>query len=374
VTGASSSDHPANERQTAADRPGVAQPVPLRPVPAQPWNRIALAALILFLALLGAWEWYWRAIGGAPPGIRNTDALWAIQRRRIDAGEGNATVLIGSSRVFFDVQLPVWERLDGRRPIQLAFEGTSPLLFVEDLAADTKFTGRLLIEITPYVFFGAHQRHGTAIRYWRDESPAQRAGQWLSMHFVEPFMAFYDPDFALATVLKRQPWPDRPGRDWPADVRKLSVSEADRNSRLWDKVETDLEYRQIARDRWASAFVARDDDPPPAQVEKTIAAQIERTAAAVRTLRARGVAVLFVRPPSSGPFLAFEDAKYPRARTWGVLLEASGAPGIHFEDYPELQGFELPEWSHVATSEEDRFTEALYRIIRRDFWKSDAAQ
>jgi len=116
-------------RQTAADRPGVAQPVPVRPVPEQPWGKILIGMLALLLLLVAAWEWYWRDFG-VKPSISNTYGLWAIQRRRIDAGEGNATVLLGASRMYFDVQLPVWERLDGRRPIQLSFEGTSPLTAV----------------------------------------------------------------------------------------------------------------------------------------------------------------------------------------------------------------------------------------------------
>ena len=64
---------------------------------------------------------------GATPGYRNSNGAWAEQRRRIDTGEGGKTVLIGSSRVMFDVQLPVWERIAGERPIQLAIEGTSPV-------------------------------------------------------------------------------------------------------------------------------------------------------------------------------------------------------------------------------------------------------
>src|ERR1700736_4217891 len=104
-------------RQTASDRPGVAQPVPVRDIPVQAWNRIAVAALAMLLLMLGAWEWHWRAFG-ATPSIRNTDALWAIQRRRIDNGEGGATVLVGDSRMFFNLQLPVWARLGGERPIQ----------------------------------------------------------------------------------------------------------------------------------------------------------------------------------------------------------------------------------------------------------------
>src|ERR1700681_2411530 len=102
----------SSKRLTAADRPGVAQPVPTRDVPDLPWRALLLCALLLAVMLTGAWEWYWRAFG-AVPGFRDDDALWARQRRRIDAGEGNATVLIGASRTFFDLQLPVWERLSG---------------------------------------------------------------------------------------------------------------------------------------------------------------------------------------------------------------------------------------------------------------------
>ncbi|HET7756795.1 MAG TPA: hypothetical protein VFK87_06035, partial [Steroidobacteraceae bacterium] len=180
-------------RQTAADRPGVAQPVPLRPVPEQPWGRILAGAVLVFALLLGGWEAYWRDFG-VHPAIRNNYALWAIQRRRIDAGEGDATVIVGSSRPFFDIQLPVWERLAGRRPIQLSFEGTTPLVFVEDLAADPKFTGRVLIGIAPQVFFKGFKYRGGAVDYLRRESPSQRIGEWLSMHLVEPYLAFDTPD------------------------------------------------------------------------------------------------------------------------------------------------------------------------------------
>ena len=54
--------------------------------------------------------------------------------------------------------------------------------------------------------------------------------------------------------------------------------------------------------------------------------------------------------------------------TWDVLLRRTGAPGIHFEDYPELQGMELPEWSHLTHADAERYTAALYKIIARDVW------
>jgi hypothetical protein len=79
----------SSERQTASDRPGVAQPVPQRPVPAQHWGRIVLGAMLLASLLLGAWEMHWRAYG-VVAGSYDDPALWAIQRRRIDHGDGDA--------------------------------------------------------------------------------------------------------------------------------------------------------------------------------------------------------------------------------------------------------------------------------------------
>src|SRR5215475_11963746 len=91
-------------RLTAADRPGIAQPVPWRPVPEQPWGRILLGTLALLAVLVGGWEAYWRAFGARTGTVNNSMGLWAQQRRRLDAGEGDATVLLGASRTYFDVQ------------------------------------------------------------------------------------------------------------------------------------------------------------------------------------------------------------------------------------------------------------------------------
>jgi len=359
-------------RVTAADRPGVAQPVPVREVPAQPWGRVALGALLLVAALIAGWEYYWRAFG-VTPATRNSDGLWATQRRRIDSGEGNATVLVGSSRMYFDLQLDVWEKFDGTRPIQLAWEGTSPVPFLEDLAADPKFTGRLLIGVAPELFFSGFAYRGGALKYYQKESPSQRIGQWLSMHFIEPYFAFYDEDFALATVLKRQDWPPRDGKPEHMSVRKLSVSAPDRNTHLWEKVANDPDYKALARKIWLQDFQPSDDDPPPEKMQKIMTEQIDRAVAAVIKLRERGVKVLFVRPPSTGPYLEFDNKLFPRAKSWDVLLAKSGAQGIHFEDYPELQGFELPEWSHIKHADAREFTAALHQIVTRDFWPPAAA-
>ena len=359
-------------RQTAADRPGIAQPVPTRPVPRQPWGGIVAATVVLLGLLLGAWEGYWRA-WGATPGIRNSDGLWARERRRIDAGEGDATVVIGDSRLLFDLQLPVWEQLAGRRPIQLSLEGTSPFFALDDLAADEHFTGRLLVGLAPLNLLRSGGARDKVLAYLRHESPSQRISQWLSMRFIEPYVAFDDPDFALQSVLERQAWPARPGLSPRLPVRKLAITGADRNTHLWSKIETDAEYRTLVRQfwlgrRWGTLPLpgeAQSPDAWPALIDAQIASAVR----AVQKLRARGVKVVFVRPPSSGPYLEAEDRGLPRERTFDALLAATGAPGIHFQDYPELHGLETPEWSHLSAADAARFTAALYVILERTHWE-----
>jgi hypothetical protein len=367
---------PSGARLTASDRPGVAQPVPVRDIPAQPWRLVSVGALILLLAMVAGWELYWRNFG-VVPSYRNSDGQWADQRRRIDHGEGDKIVLIGASRMLFDIQLPVWEQASGERPIQLAMEGTSPVPVLEDLAADADFTGRLIIDVTPHVFFANQAYRDQLLTYYRKQTPAQRIGDWLSMAFLEPNVAFYDPDYALGTIVQRQDWPVRPGVPMRIVPRKLVLHDLDRNTYLWNKVENDPEYHALVREIWRRNFAR-----PVAQVlpgmdtsekkQAMIDAQIARSATAIATLRKRGVKVVFLRPPSDGPIHDFENRELPRETTWDLLLQRTGTPGIHFEDYAELQGYYLPEWSHLSASEANRFTAALVPLVEREFAKQTA--
>jgi hypothetical protein len=362
-------------RLTASDRPGVAQPVPERDIPPQPWGRVLVLALLLFVLLTAAWEAYWRTWSGAP-GYRNSPGEWALQRRRVDTpGGATATVLTGSSRVLFDIQLAVWQRSTGVRPIQLAMEGTTPLPVLEGLAKDPAFHGRLLVGVAPDIFFTGFANRGSVFEYARKEGPSRRIGNWLSMHFIEPYFAFDDPDFALAAVLLRQPWPLRDGAHASTRVRKLAVQTADRNSHMWWRVERDPGYQALARSIWAERF----GGPPRgldtvAKRQKAYDTQIERAVKAVAMLRSHGVTLVFVRMPSAGEYYAYEQKYFPRADTWDKLIARTGAPGLHFEDHAQMQGYELPEWSHMSASEAQRFTAVFAPLAEQAFASAASAK
>jgi len=370
VPSSTSSSEPARHipglRLTAADRPGIAQPVPERDIPVQPWGLIAAVALVLLVVLVGGWEWHWRAFGSEPT-TENSNGLWARERRRLDEGEGGRTVIAGDSRMLFDVDLDTWQRLSGERPIQLAIEGTSVLFTLEDLADDPQFHGRIVAGLAPQVFFYGFGFRADVVRYFHKETPAQRVGQWLAMNTIDRLFGFYDTDFALGTVLERQDWwPARTGVPTYKDVRKLSVSAPDRNTEMWRKVVVDEAYRTLAQSIWAQRFGPLDAEGK-AHLEQSTAKQLDRAVAVVAKLRARGIPVLFVRPPSAGGYAEHERRDFPRESTWDVLLAKTAAPGIHYEDYPDMQGYAIPEWSHLAPFEKPRFTTALYAAIVRRY-------
>ena len=92
---------------------------------------------------------------------------------------------------------------------------------------------------------------------------------------------------------------------------------------------------------------------------KAIEARFGEAAAAVKKIQARGGKVVFVRFPVTGELKKHEDKMTPRVGPWNRLLKESGAPGIYFEDFPELASFDCPEWSHLSAPDSVEFSRRL---------------
>lgn len=341
-----------------------AEPVVLRPVPALRWPLAATIALVGLVVAYGAWEAYWRA-QGMTAGYRNSAGQWAEVRRRVDRNEPGATVLIGSSRTQFDVDLDTWQAETGVLPIQLALEGSNPLPILTDLASDEDFRGLLVVGITPPLIMmpGIGAREDAVERYLT-ETPAQ----WLSTKLsygLETTFAGYNWDTALFLVLARQNfWPKRSGFVAPPpEVRRIDTMDRNRSADLWSRVETDSAYNEIVTGTWR-AIIESLPDPPPEDVARDMFGKLlDQVASDVEAIRARGGEVVFIRLPSSGFFREVEAQGLPRERVWEPLLEAADAVGVHFEDYPELQ-VPTPEWSHISARDKPDLTRALVRILR----------
>jgi hypothetical protein len=351
-------DKSASERLTAADRPGVAQPVPERPIPPRPWRNMFVVALTLTLLLTGLWEWHMRKLGLEPGDLGDGASAWAEQRRRIDT-EDVAVAIVGDSRILFDTDLDRFAVLTGVRPVQLALPGTNARPFLEDLAADPNFKGLVIVGIADLSYFRKEAGlMGDALKLYRYESPAQHTSFWLYRGLARVF-GFLDEDYRLSKLVLRLDPDLRAGVKGPYDtVWKLSVNADDRQTDMWPRIEHDDYLRAHARMVWTSLVF-----PGPPIADDIITMTLAATRTAVATIRARGGEVVFVRPPSAPELRAIEEPRLPRAKGWDALLASAEVRGIHFDDDAAMQGLNLPEYSHLTRRCATVFTDAYVRRI-----------
>ncbi|HEY6349043.1 MAG TPA: hypothetical protein VI636_06500 [Candidatus Angelobacter sp.] len=330
-----------------------------RPIPALPWRKILFAVASTTFFLMVAWEIEMRHLGLRAGDLDDGRPEWAAERRKVDTGPRDSVVIIGDSRILLDTDLDTWQRLTGRRPIQLALLGANAQPILHDLAADQHFAGLLVIGTAEFSYFtGDGSARPAILNYLQTESPSQRTG--LQIHrTLSRYLAFLDHHYTLFKLIENHQWPERKGVDGPyLDNWKVSETFDDRQSYLWDRLERDDYLRTQAQTIWAYFF----SGPPlkPDKVEQVSAS----TKADIDRIRARGGEVVWVRPPSGGPLLDIEHTRYPRAKVWDKLVHNTGTFGVYFEDYPEMQHLSLPDWSHLTRSSAIAFTDAYVRVLR----------
>jgi len=363
-----------------------------RTLPKQPWGPIALVVCIAAVVGTAAWELYWRS-RGYEVSYDATDSSWAEFRAKAQTAGPEYTIITGSSRALFDIDLPTWRAETGNRPvIQLAKEGSAPLPIVRDLIENTDFAGTLVVSVAPGLFFFKNSMHdGDAerlVKHYHNWSPAQKMEHWANL-LMEPTFAFVEKgELNLGNLLLEMELPNRTAYLAGYDrVPKLSNDTRERQARMWSKVVTDTAYAHRVRGIWLG-FSARTGPlmrpadyaskkaealsgkfqplPPPLRVSPAERDSFfQEIKSWADRLRARGGKMIFIRPPSAGMLYQLEEQSVPRNETWDAMLEKTGVPGIHFEDHPELQGFELPEWSHLRAEHAPPFTKALAKLVMR---------
>lgn len=337
--------------------------VTVREIPKLRYAAIGWLVLAVFLAAMAAWELRMRSLGLFAGDIDDGPVAWALERERLETGEHDGVVIVGSSRILFDTDLGVWREMTGRLPVQLALPGTSPRPFLRSIAEDTDFDGLVLCDVAPEMFFspfvGALPQFVGMERTWRDHSPSERFGHQVGAR-LERLFAFMESEYALFRLIERLPVAnERVGLDGPYyDVWKLSVSYPHRQYFLWHRIEEPGYLQEHARAAWGPFGNER-----PPLTKELIDASIADVKASVAKIRARGGEVVFIRPPSAGLFLERENRNAPRAATWDRLLAETGSVGIHYEDYPAMRGLEVPEWSHLSRDSAARFTRAYLEVL-----------
>jgi hypothetical protein len=190
---------------------------------------------------------------------------------------------------------------------------------------------------------------------------------------LEEHVAFLKPEeLTLDGLLKRLPIPNRPyALISPRLPPYFGTLDRERRARMIEKcARPGSELARMTQQIWLPLFTPQ---PPPSYIPqeefaKSMGQAIEQrfhdVAAAVQKLRSRGGKIVFVRLPNSGGLKALEDRQTPRAAVWDRVIKDTAAPGIYYEDSPDLAGFSCPEWSHLSAGDSVEFSKRLIPHLR----------
>ncbi|MBT5471169.1 MAG: hypothetical protein HOK41_11255 [Nitrospina sp.] len=343
-----------------------------RIIPKHHWLLLAALTTILTVILTVGWETYVRSIGYAPS-LNDTEDLWSSRRAIVDEEPGR-TVLIGSSRMLFDFDMDIFEKEFSRRPLQLATVGTNPGPYLEDLANHSEYSGTVIVGVVPGLFFapgGPPMKSPlNHLKHFRDWSPTQKFGHYVSRIIEKRFSFLNDSDLTLNQLLLDLKIPNREKvKTKPELPPHFHDIDAERQGAMTEFSANNSALQKRIQQIWIPLFTP---PPPPkgktaeeakADFGKAVEMILDKTKTHVEQIRKKGGKVIFLRLPSTGQLREMENKFTPREHFWDRIIKTTGAPGIHFEDYKELNGFDCPEWSHLNRADAIEFTKRLMPIL-----------
>lgn len=340
-----------------------------RTIPALPWSKLLLIAVVATgLASIG-WE-VWARGKGYRPTLNDTYDLWADRR---EAVKPDSLVVIGDSRALFDIDLDALDQGLGQRPIQLAVAGSCAYPILEELVNDERFHGTIICSVVPGMFFAPGgpliKNAEDALARYHKRTVAQRTGHHLGMLLEERIAFMKQEDLILSQLLEHVAVPNRANSYLPPALPPyFQTVDRERRTRMTDLCAQPGPLQERVKNGWIPLFT-----PPPfpdytpkevlAAMAKVSEDRFGKTAALVKKLQARGGKIVFVRFPHSGPLKELEDKATPRAGIWDRLMKESGAPNIYYSDHPELI-FDCPEWSHLSGPDSVEFSKRLVPHLR----------
>ena len=323
--------------------------------------------LSLVAISVASWEYYLRS-QGHEIGYNDDEALWAKNRSLVYGSPDKSTVFIGSSRIKFDLDIPTWEQKTGEDAVQLAMHGSCPLLALENLGDDEKFKGKLVVDVTEGLFFkkDEDEEMSKRIKYLKDATPSEKVSAKLGMALESVFLFIDKEKFSLSAFLDDLRIPDRKGvRGGGIFPKKFSYIDFERQEIMSDEFVLDTSMQREVTDLWTKWGALSDKH---GIMGDTLQKIFSRVKTSVTKIKERGGKVIFVRTPSSGGYGTHEPISYPRKEYYDKLLELTGSPGIHFQDYPETKDLVCPEWSHLSRADAIKYTSSLITIMKDKQW------
>ncbi|MFT6995863.1 MAG: hypothetical protein ACJA1P_002608 [Maribacter sp.] len=330
---------------------------------------LIIALLISVIGII-AWELYWRSQDYIP-NIDDNKAFWSVQRDRVTDLTPDNVILMGSSRTLFDIQLDNWENETGKRPIQLANVGSSPLPVFHDIVENTNYSGTVIVGVTPGLFFSTTFPEAepwswpqSRVDHYKDRTYAQRINHQLSLPLQQNLVLMsageeeLDDNIDLKALLKRIKIGKRVPEVMPPFYEFGIMTSLDRNLEMTARTVTDTAFANTIINVWK--YFGKGAPPP--DKEATMSFFLKDA----EKFKAKGGNLILIRCPSSDGLRAGENQVLPRKDFWDNLVQQTNVKAYHFEDYEQLKNLKCPEWSHLSAEDARYFTTQLAKIMIAD--------
>jgi hypothetical protein len=234
-----------------------------RDIPARDWPSMAIAALLCSIVALALWEREVRA-RGYQPDYDDTPTLWVPLRAAAVGAKPDQIVLVGASRTLFDIDLDVFQAAGGgKRPLQLATVGSSPMPIFTHLADDPTYAGTTIVGVVPGLFAVPAgppvENPKKYVRKYDTWSPADAWERPLSLALQENLAFIHQQDLTLPALVGRIELPNRPDARVPPELPpSFSTIDLDRRVRMATWAEHDEEYLRHIQQLWLPLMT-----PPP---------------------------------------------------------------------------------------------------------------
>lgn len=315
------------------------------------WRKSLLLTLAIIAAFLIAYESFWRARGFVPS-VTDDQALWNLARSSVQGNDYNEIVLVGDSQMHEDINPAIFaESFNGRKPVQLALNGSGPLAVLRHLSDDDSFKGVVVCDLLSWLIFSetadTEQRAEDVVRAYRRPNTLASIEQRLRL-LVKSHFVFSLPELSLNALYQ--------------SLMSRKLPEPNYDIDLPDRTEY-IDYTKIDAQKLANYMLDRVEEKGAGISRERLEEEINRIEGMVSKIQRRGGRVIFVVLPTSGEVHRIEEQKYPKERYWKLLAARSKAITIHYEDYPSLSNFYCPDGMHLGYREAETFTRAFAQVV-----------
>jgi len=342
-----------------------------------------VAAVILSILILGAIEFRLRSLG-LEPDVRDSPELWSAQREMAAKYGSKAIILVGDSRAQLDIDLQTLGDLTGLKPVQLAIDGSFFLPVLADLADDPRITGTIIVDASAWKLIPNKKRDRAQEwpefyhkKYRGLFSPAietklkgflqEKSVLYSSMFPLENLWSILTSGNKYSSIYLKT----RKNRQRDADYRLVKmpdfyVSRVVRNfggqKNLKKKSFRSLaEFTGSMEEQIAERYPRNDTTDQ--QGKKDFEEKLSYVNGLTDKIYGRNGRMFFVRFPSDKLIWLLDEHSLPRELYWDTFAHTTRATTIHFQDYPNLKKFSLPDGSHLDQRDKKSFTAALVETL-----------